>query len=282
MGLGKDLVGVLDRCMYGTRDAGAIWEQVYTDALVQMGFVQGVASPCCFHHPEWQISVVVHGDDFTALGTDASLQKYEDSMKAAFEIKLKGRLGSDPGDLKEMRVLNRIVRICPEGLLYESDPRHVELLAKALHLEDCKPAPSPGSKPKVVEDASEDDAAELQDIVAMLKHQRLSQRKVSFGHVTVLSNVPTWYRTIPRDHLLAGPIGSVSTIPLAAGCHPYTGQPSSEMLSLRARCSSSPNMRSQIMRKVLLEGSAWETQITDLLHAMVGKKKYKQKRIGCC
>ena len=53
MGLPRDMVAQLDRCIYGTRDAGAIWEQVYTDALVALGFVQGSASPCCFHHPLW-------------------------------------------------------------------------------------------------------------------------------------------------------------------------------------------------------------------------------------
>ena len=57
LGLGKDLVGRLDRCMYGTRDAGAIWEGCYSDALIQMGFRQGVASPCCFFHPDWQVQV---------------------------------------------------------------------------------------------------------------------------------------------------------------------------------------------------------------------------------
>ena len=73
LGLPKDVVGKLDRCMYGTRDAGAIWETCYVDCLVGLGFVQGVGSPCCFWHPTWEISVVVHGDDFSALGTDDML-----------------------------------------------------------------------------------------------------------------------------------------------------------------------------------------------------------------
>ena len=44
------LVGLLRRSMYGTRDAGAIWEQCYVDCLVGMGFKQGLGSPCCFYH----------------------------------------------------------------------------------------------------------------------------------------------------------------------------------------------------------------------------------------
>ena len=53
LGMSSDYVARLDRCMYGTRDAGMLWEMVYTDALKAAGFTQGVASPCCFHHPQW-------------------------------------------------------------------------------------------------------------------------------------------------------------------------------------------------------------------------------------
>ena len=55
--------------------------------------------------------------DFTALGTDKSLDKYEAGLKAAFECKFRGRLGLDDSDAKEIRVLNRIVRITKDGLL---------------------------------------------------------------------------------------------------------------------------------------------------------------------
>ena len=80
LGLPKHTVCRLDRCMYGTRDAGAIWEDVYTDTLLSMGFTQGKASPCCFYHADWDLSCVVHGDDFTWLGTSESLDKYELAM----------------------------------------------------------------------------------------------------------------------------------------------------------------------------------------------------------
>ena len=85
MGMGKKMVGKLVRCMYGTRDAGAIWESCYTTCLVNLGFEQGKASPCCFRHPIWGISVVVHGDDFTAIGTAGALDKYEAGMQETFE-----------------------------------------------------------------------------------------------------------------------------------------------------------------------------------------------------
>lgn len=46
-------VARLDACMYGTRDAGMLWEMAYADALRKVGVVQGTASPCCVHHPSW-------------------------------------------------------------------------------------------------------------------------------------------------------------------------------------------------------------------------------------
>ena len=51
-----------------------------------------------FYHPVWQVAVVVHGDDFTALGASSSLELYEAEMAKAFEIKLKGQLGHGPSD----------------------------------------------------------------------------------------------------------------------------------------------------------------------------------------
>lgn len=96
LGMGKDMVGMLHRPMYSTRDAGSRWEQAYSGALIKMGFIQGVASTCCFRHPRW--GGCAWGGDFSALGTEPSLQLFEDAMQQAVEVKLKGRLGPEPHD----------------------------------------------------------------------------------------------------------------------------------------------------------------------------------------
>ena len=54
----------LRRTMYGTLDAAEQWARHYTSVLLKVGFVQGTSSPCHFHHPDRQIWVLVHGDDF--------------------------------------------------------------------------------------------------------------------------------------------------------------------------------------------------------------------------
>ena len=73
LGLPSHFVAKQVRCVYSTRDAGAIWEDTYRETLESSGFVSGVASPCCFFHPQRCPSTVVHGDDITTLGEDAKL-----------------------------------------------------------------------------------------------------------------------------------------------------------------------------------------------------------------
>ena len=50
------------------------------------------------------------------------------------------------GRPEEIRVLNQIARITADGLRYEADPRHAELLATSLMLETCKSMVTPGIK----------------------------------------------------------------------------------------------------------------------------------------
>lgn len=37
-----------DVCVFGTRDAGKIWEETYAQALLDLGFRRGLSSPCSF------------------------------------------------------------------------------------------------------------------------------------------------------------------------------------------------------------------------------------------
>ena len=64
-----------------------IWEQCDRNALEAMGFTSGVSNPCLFQHAERAMTVVVHGDDFTAMATDVDLDWYTLELETAFEIK---------------------------------------------------------------------------------------------------------------------------------------------------------------------------------------------------
>ncbi len=71
----EGMCGRLIKSLYGTRDAPQNWEYEYANFLVgpDVGFRRGTASPCVFYQPDRNVRVVVHGDDFTALGTDEGL-----------------------------------------------------------------------------------------------------------------------------------------------------------------------------------------------------------------
>ena len=145
LGLPKCVVAKQTRCVCGTRDAGMIWEQGCKDALENVGFISGVSDPC---QADRDISVVVYGDDFTAMGTDADLDWYTSELEKVFGIKIRGRIGGGTEET-EIRILNRIVRITPNGVLYEADPRHHELLVRSMGLEAGSSVINSGVKPAV-------------------------------------------------------------------------------------------------------------------------------------
>ena len=68
--------GKLNKSMYGTRVASQNWEEHYSNVHLGIGFKQGLASTCVFRHEEKNITVVIHGDDFTALGKEKDLDWY--------------------------------------------------------------------------------------------------------------------------------------------------------------------------------------------------------------
>ena len=141
--------GLLNKTMYGTRDASATWQRDYTELLETNEFSVGRAWPCIFTHKERDIRLLVHGDDFLVLADDEGHAFVDQVLKKRYEFKCDGHIG--PGQEKQtMSVLNRLVKYHPDtGLVtYEADPRHAEALIKELHLENAKPAKTPGEKKK--------------------------------------------------------------------------------------------------------------------------------------
>ena len=53
-----------------------------------------------------------------------------------YEVKFRGRLGPNDNDDKSIRILNRIVEWTDNGIKYEADQRHAELIVKGLGFND--------------------------------------------------------------------------------------------------------------------------------------------------
>ena len=81
-----------------------------------------------------------------------------------------------------MRVLNRIVRIVPEGLVYGPDPRHIELLAKGMNLDmaQSNSRVTPGSRPRIEEQEQAEDERTIDEIISSIRMVKKSSFKVAF------------------------------------------------------------------------------------------------------
>ena len=141
----EGLCGRLRVSMYGTRDAALNWAMEYAETLRVAGFKQGVANPCLFHLAGKNVTIMVHGDDFAAVGDEGDLVDVEKALADKYKIKTE-RLGGSASDAKEIRVLNKVLRYTPTGLEIEADPRHAERIIRDLKLANAKPSKVPGSK----------------------------------------------------------------------------------------------------------------------------------------
>ena len=118
----QDTVGKLLASLYGTRDASANWQEEVARCMKEWGFSTGKYNPCMFHHPSRHILCLVHGDDFVSVGSSKDLKWLREQLKSRFEIKttMVGRKVEE-GEVKETRILNRIIQVTDEGWEYEAD-----------------------------------------------------------------------------------------------------------------------------------------------------------------
>ncbi len=141
----EDRVGVLNLSLYGTRDAAMNWAARYTDLLRSLGFHVGKASPCNFVHEERGISLTVHGDDFTSTGKPAHLRWLGARLAEEFDVKTEF-LGPGRGCSQQIRVLNRVICWTADGITYEADQRHAEIVIEELGLTGAKTVATPGTR----------------------------------------------------------------------------------------------------------------------------------------
>ena len=110
------------------RPAAQAWEEDFAERLQSIGFERGKSAPTTFFRRSTGCRCVVHGDDFTFCGLGEDLRWIRGLMESWFEIKVRGVLGPDPGDQKEVTILGRKVVWGEGGITYEADPKHRELI----------------------------------------------------------------------------------------------------------------------------------------------------------
>lgn len=101
-GVGPGICGRLNYWLYGFRKAASAWEALYSSLLEGVGFKRGVSCGVVFYHPGRDVSLSVHGDDFTFCGVEEDLIWIRGLMESWFDIKVRAMLGPDPSDDKEV------------------------------------------------------------------------------------------------------------------------------------------------------------------------------------
>ena len=144
------------------------------------------------------MSVVVHGDDFTALGVDEDLNWYEKSLAKYFELKIRGRIGVGCDGPNEIKILNRCLKLTAEGLVYEADPRHVDLLSDAFNLSKASGVQTPGVKDPDVDVSPKNDESECQPLSGARRDACAGIAARHGVHQTVESATPHQTGRLPR------------------------------------------------------------------------------------
>ena len=97
---GAGICGKLEFWMYGMRPAAQAWEECYSQKMEEVGFKRGIGNSVVFYHMGRDISVLVHGDDFVAVGEDEDVEWFRKVAVGWFEMKVRGRLGDSEDDDK--------------------------------------------------------------------------------------------------------------------------------------------------------------------------------------
>ena len=113
-----------------------------------------------FHHEGRDLAVSVHGDDFTCTGSESALLWLKGIFEAAFEVKTE-ILGPEKRHVQGVKILNRIITWEKDGIMWEPDPLHAELIISQLGLDGVKPLKLPGVKEETRR--SEKEVQELED-----------------------------------------------------------------------------------------------------------------------
>ena len=185
-GYGPGMCGKLNYWLYGFRPAAAAWEKHYSELLESIGFMRGISCGVIFYHRGRDVSLAVHGDDFTFCGSEEDLWWIRDLMKSWFEIKVRAVLGPEPHDDKEVTILGRIVKWTERGLEYEADPRHRKAILEYFGFaESAKPGANNGVKDKVEDWESEpldkQEAKEYRGLAARLNFLSLDCPDLQFS-----------------------------------------------------------------------------------------------------
>ena len=112
--LDQGLLWYLLKAMNGTREASKQWAKRIMEVMTAAGFPEVASVPGLFYHPEWDVTLSCHGDDFLAEGEAHELERLDELMTNSCEpttnwadLSAKPLAGSRITELLRMMSLHR-------------------------------------------------------------------------------------------------------------------------------------------------------------------------------
>ena len=92
-----------------------------------------------------ELQGLCHGDDFCVVGRQKQLQIFGKVLEKRFEVKQTGRIGFGVNDEKELKILNRTIKIdvLNDEMTLEADTKLVENALESMKLNGAKGVDSP-------------------------------------------------------------------------------------------------------------------------------------------
>ena len=183
--------------------------------------------------------------------------------------------------------MNRMFHMTKQGIQYEADPRHAELLAKALGLDGgAKHAVTPGPRCRMAKQASLGTA-----LMTLSCPARKSRRGPSMPLSLATKNS---FKFQPMPDTMSITRGTSSSPGLLArdrfrkhGYVVFTGLPKLVVAERKAHLvqpqswqARSGSSRYAVLRRVHVQGPAWEKPSSELIAATAKTTKYKKARLG--
>ena len=107
-----------------------------------LGFIESVVMPSVYVHPEGDIEISIHVDDFLLVGAECDLKWAREEIAKTYTLK-SCILGPGTDHTQEVKYLGRTIRWTAEGVEYEGNAKHVESLLESLGMTQCRGVNTP-------------------------------------------------------------------------------------------------------------------------------------------
>ncbi|CAK0835766.1 unnamed protein product, partial [Prorocentrum cordatum] len=143
-----NVVWQLRKALYGTRRASKLFQHKVIGTLIDQGFIRMLVTEIVFYHVQKGIYIVVHGDDFMAVGAVEDLRWPSEILEAKYEVKRSPFVGpaAGGGEATSGHFLKRTVRWTEKGFHWESDAKHARTAVEACGKLPAAREISPASK----------------------------------------------------------------------------------------------------------------------------------------